>query len=59
MYEKWEEKWPSRPLTEEEVKEAKGNSEKASTSVKKIVEDVCTHNKIFSMLTHPPQHFSM
>jgi hypothetical protein len=51
IYNKWEEKFPTPPLTAEELEEAENNSEKAFTIKRKAAETVRTHNENVSMLT--------
>jgi hypothetical protein len=45
VYGKWEDEWPTPPLTEKDVKHTKGNTEKALAIKQKKIEDIRTHNK--------------
>jgi hypothetical protein len=42
LFVKWEQKWPTPPPTEGEVKKVKGKAEKALTIKRKSREEVCT-----------------
>jgi hypothetical protein len=58
IYNRWEEKWPTPPPTEAEVKRVKGNIEKASAIKRKGTEGVRTHNETLAALMHPPGHLA-
>ena len=51
VYDKWEKKWTIPPPTEEEVKSAKGNNQKALAIKLKGTENVRYHNESYETFT--------